>query len=35
MMACRAHQRVELGSAFLATGEGTIKGRCHHRHPGT
>jgi hypothetical protein len=35
MMACRAHQRLELGSAFLATGEGTIKGRCHHRQPGT
>src|SRR6266571_9538998 len=35
MMACRAPQRLELGSAFLATGEGNIKGRCHNRQPGT
>src|SRR5262249_57108567 len=35
MMACRSHQRLELRSAFLATGDGHIKVLGHNLQAGT
>src|SRR5262245_60148476 len=35
MMACRSHQRLELRSAFFATGDGNIKVLGHNLQAGT